>query len=136
MNILKILTEKRKIGNIGERAAAKLLRKKGYKILAVNYVSLGHEIDIIAEDRTTTVFVEVKTRTLGHENPSEPRPASAVTPEKQRGIIATAKYFLGAHPSAKRIRFDIIEVYLDNNKKVQKQMHLESAFNYNSAHAK
>ncbi len=134
MNIPKILTEKRKIGNIGERAAAKLLRKKGYKIIKRNYASLGHEIDIIAEDKTTTVFVEVKTRTAGHESLSEPRPASAVTPEKQRGIIATAKYFLGTHQNAGHVRFDIIEVYLDNNKKVQKQLHLESAFNYNSAH--
>lgn len=136
MKILSILTEKRKLGNIGERTAVKLLRKKGYRILAVNYVAVGHEIDIIAENKTETVFVEVKTRTVGLENPNEPRPASSVTPEKQRGIITAAKYFLGTHEKKKRVRFDIVEVYCDNDKKVQKALHLESAFNYNSAHSR
>lgn len=136
MNILKILTERRKVGNAGENAAAKLLKRKGYKIIERNFEAVGHEIDIIAENKNTTVFVEVKTRTLGHQNPAEPRPASSVTPEKQRKIITTAKYFLGTHYSGKRIRFDVIEVFVDNDKKVQKLLHLESAFNYNTAHPK
>ena len=134
MNILKILTERRKTGNTGENAAALYLKKKGYKILKRNYAPLDHEIDIIAENREFTVFVEVKTRTLGTENPSEPRPASAVTPKKQRGIISAAKYFLGTHKSGLKARLDIIEVYLDKRKKVQKILHLEGAFNLNSAH--
>ena len=134
MNILKVLTERRKTGNLGEDAAAKLLKKHGYKILARNYEAVDSEIDIIAENKSTTVFVEVKTRTLGHESPKEPRPASSVTPDKQRKIITAAKYFLGTHRTGKRVRFDIIEVYVDEKKKVQKILHLESAFNYNTAH--
>ena len=134
MKILEILTEKRQIGDIGENAAAKHLKKNKYKILAKNYVAVGYEIDIIAEDKDTTVFVEVKTRTIGNENIKELRPAAAVTPEKQRKIIATAKYFLGTHHTGKRIRFDIIEVFLDSKKSVSRICHIESAFNYNSAH--
>ncbi len=134
MKILEILTERRKIGNIGEKAAAKFLKKHKYKILKVNYEAIGYEIDIIAEEKTAIAFIEVKTRTIGHEDHREPRPASAVTPEKQRKIISCAKYFLGTFKTDKQIRFDIIEVYLDNEKKVQKILHLESAFNYNSAH--
>ena len=95
MKILEILTEKREIGNIGERAAARLLKRTGYKVLARNYVSVGHEIDIIATDKFHTVFVEVKTRTLGRENPKELRPASSVTAEKQKKILTTAKYYIG-----------------------------------------
>ena len=57
MNILKVLTERRKIGNIGERAAARYLKRKGYKILKRNYVPLDHEIDIIAENREYTAFI-------------------------------------------------------------------------------
>lgn len=133
MNILKVLTERRKIGNIGERAAASYLRKKGYRILKKNYAPLDNEIDIIAENREFTAFIEVKTRTEGMENPSEPRPASAVTPKKQRGIINTAKYFLGTHRSGLKARLDIIEVYLDKRKRVQRILHLEGAFNLNTA---
>lgn len=136
MRILEILTEKRKVGNIGENAAVKFLKKNKFKIIERNYVAVNSEIDIIAENKTTVIFVEVKTRTLGHENRNEARPASSVTPEKQRKIIAAAKYFLGTYFEEKRVRFDIIEVYLDENKKAQKILHLESAFNYNTAHPK
>ena len=134
MNILKVLTEKRKTGNIGEDAAAKFLRKHGYRILERNYAELGAEIDIIAKNREYYVFVEVKTRTLGHQSPKEPRPASSVTPEKQRKIITVAKWYLGTVPKGRKIRFDVIEVYLNEEKEVQRIMHLENAFNYDTAH--
>jgi putative endonuclease len=133
MNILKILTEKRKTGNIGERAAAKMLRRTGHKILAKNYVSVGHEIDIIAADKFHTLFVEVKTRTLDENGECKVRPAASVTPEKQRAIIATAKAYLAYNRSNRRVRFDVVEVYLDKNKKVQKILHLKSAFNLNTS---
>ena len=119
MKILEILTEKRQIGTIGEIAAAKHLKKNRYKILRKNYVALDYEIDIIAENKEAVVFVEVKTRTIGKQSENELRPASAVTPEKQRKIISVAKFFLGARPASKKIRFDIIEVYLDKFTKKQ-----------------
>ena len=134
MNILKVLTEKRKTGNIGEDAAARFLRKHGYRILERNYAELGAEIDIIAKNREYYVFVEVKTRTLGHQSPKEPRPASSVTPEKQGKIITVAKWYLGTVPKGRKIRFDVIEVYVNEEKEVQRIMHLENAFNYDTAH--
>ena len=133
MNILKILTERREIGNVGERAAARLLRKNGYKILQKNYEALGYEIDIIASDREHTVFCEVKTRTLGKESTKEPRPASAVNPEKQRKIITCAKYYNANKGLKKRMRFDVIEVFVDDKKTVQEIRHLVGAFNYDTA---
>lgn len=133
MNILKVLTEKRKTGNAGENAAAKYLRKHGYRILERNYEALGAEIDIIAKNREYYVFVEVKTRTLGHQSPKEPRPASSVTPDKQKKIITVAKWYLGTVPKGRKIRFDIVEVYLDEKREVQRIMHLENAFNYNTS---
>ena len=136
MKILKILTAKRKIGNIGEALAAKHLRKKGYKIIKKNYVALGAEIDIIAENKDKLAFVEVKTRTAGRENPKELRPASSVTREKQRKIISTAKYFLGSKNSEKHINLDIIEVYLNEDKTPNKIIHIENAFNANTAYEK
>ena len=133
MKILNILTRQRKIGNVGEKLAAKALKKAGYKILEKNYVSFQTEIDIIAENRTTIAFVEVKTRTVGKENPREPRPASAVTPSKQRKIISAAKYYLGTCKKEKRVSLDIIEVYLNPSGKADKILHIENAFNKNSA---
>ena len=138
MNILKILTDKRITGNFGERAAARYLRRNRYKILKMNYVAFDNEIDIIAESKDVYAVVEVKTRTLGHLNEREPRPASAVTPEKQRGIIRTAKCFLATVPERdKPVRLDVIEVYLDEvrgRKRVAKINHLTGAFNYNTAY--
>ena len=135
MKILEILTKRRKIGNAGERAAAKYLRKCGYKILERNYVSCGYETDIIAKCGDTVAFVEVKTRTVGHSSPMEPRPASSVTPEKQRKLISCAKSYMGANYTLKaKMRFDVIEVMLDKQQRLQKLNHLISAFNYNTAY--
>ncbi len=136
MRILEILTPRRKTGNRGEALAAKHLRKNKYKIIARNYVGANAEIDIIAENKTTVAFIEVKTRTVGLENPREARPAAAVTPEKQRKIISAAKYYLGSHPTEKRVSLDIIEVYLNADKSENRILHIENAFNVNTAYYK
>ena len=136
MNILKVLTERRVTGNFGEGEAAKLLKKKGYKILAKNHVEGDGEIDIIAADSEFTVFVEVKTRKYGVDNPVEPRAASSVTPEKQRRIIKAAKTYLAYNPTDKKVRFDVIEVYYDTEgakRRVREINHLEGAFDLNTA---
>ena len=96
MEILKVNTERRKLGDFGEKAAAKALKKDGYRILERNYAPEDAEIDIIAEKDGVTAFVEVKTRHKSDADASriEPRPASAVTPKKQRAIIGAAKVYL------------------------------------------
>lgn len=138
MNILKVLTDKRLTGNIGERAAIRYLRRHRYKILEKNYVAFDNEIDIIAECKDAYAIIEVKTRTLGHTNPKEPRAASAVTPEKQRGIIKAAKCFLANHPQRQKpVRLDVIEVYLEQKRgkqRVSRINHLINTFNYNTAY--
>ena len=139
MNILKILTEKRKIGNLGERAAARHLRRKGYRIIKKNYTAADAEIDIIARKRDVLSFVEVKTRNIKHLGKMEARPASAVTPEKQRRIIRTAGCFLSRYNEKARIRFDVIEVYLEDSKrgvKIKEIKHLTDAFNKNTAYSR
>jgi putative endonuclease len=136
MQILKIKTEKRRLGDLGERAARRFLRRSGHRIIKRNFVADSHEIDIIAKDRDTLIFVEVKTRTLGNENPNEPRPASSVDQKKQRSIIQAARIYDAYNPTNKKKRFDIIEVYVNrNNKKysVAEIKHLKGAFNFNTA---
>ena len=133
MKILELLTRERRLGNIGERIAARELKKKGYKIIKRNFVATDAEIDIICESKTTLAFVEVKTRTLGRENPREMRPASAVTADKQRKIIGAAQEFLATREKGKRISLDIVEVYLDGKGKKSNVVHIENAFNRNTA---
>lgn len=138
MKILTIDTKKRKIGDIGENEAVKLLKKKKYHIIERNYVAVGHEIDIICESSDTLVFVEVKARTADRELESFELPRAAVNKKKQLSIIRAASYYIGVHPSEKRKRFDVVEVYLknDNGKtKVEKTFHIENAFNINSAYS-
>ena len=137
MNILKILTPQRRIGNLGERAATKLLCRKGYKILKNNYTALGSEIDIIARKGNVTAFIEVKTRNVKNLGMAEARPGSSVTPEKQRKIIKTAGYYTAHHPSDTRLRLDVIEVYLEGEGKqvkVKDIKHIEGAFDKNTAY--
>ena len=134
MNILKVLTPKRKIGNIGEAAAAKFLKRQGYRILEKNYEAKDSEIDIIAAKDNTVAFIEVKTRTIGHESPKEPRPASAVTPEKQRKILRAASFYINKNHITSRLRFDIIEVFLEEStKKPGEIKHLTGTFDLNTA---
>jgi len=133
MKILELLTPKRMLGNKGERIALRELKRKGYKIIKKNYVAAGYEIDIIAESRDTLAFVEVKTRT-GDGTVWEPRPAASITPDKQRKIISAAKYFLATYNGGKRVSLDVIEVYLDKGSKKQRVVHMENAFNLNTAY--
>jgi putative endonuclease len=137
MEILKIKTEKALLGRYGEKMARRYLRRHGYKIVKKNFVAETNEIDIIAENKDTLVFVEVKTRTIGHENPNEPRPASSVDAKKQRGIIKAAGFYTAYNPSPKKKRFDIVEVYVNqNNNKysLAEIKHLINAFNVNTAY--
>lgn len=137
LRILDVLTSKRLIGNLGEKEAAKLLKRKGYKILEKNYTALGAEIDIIARSKDVTAFVEVKTRDVKYLGYKEARPGSSVTPEKQRKIIKVANHYNAKHKSNTRLRLDVIEVYLEtvgSKNKVKEVKHIEGAFDLNSAY--
>ena len=59
-----MITKKREIGNFGEDAAVKYLKKKHYKILERNYTAGKLELDIIAKTKREIVFIEVKTRSV------------------------------------------------------------------------
>ena len=128
MNILKVKTRERRIGTLGERKAEKLLRRLGFKTKERSFVAEGHEIDLIMESKSLRIFVEVKTRTVGREGMYGLRPSDAVNIEKMRSIIAAAKIYSSLNPTKKEQRFDIVEIYLDEDEKVVRQEHFESAF--------
>ena len=95
------------LGRAGEEIACDYLRTKRYEILARGFRLFRGEIDIIARDGATLVFVEVKART----DESHGRPEESVTPGKQRQIRRIAEGYLVAHPAPDTdCRFDVIAI--------------------------
>lgn len=78
-------------GNFIETQAVAFLKRLGYEILARNYAFRGGELDIVAREGETIVFVEVKSVW----NNQQGNPAARVNREKQRKIWQTACHFLG-----------------------------------------
>ncbi|HDD44474.1 MAG TPA: YraN family protein [Candidatus Desulfofervidus auxilii] len=112
---------KTKIGTEGEILAKKFLQKKGYKIIATNYKNKLGEIDIIALEKDTLVFVEVKTRTTTRFGLAK----EAVNKHKQKQIIKVAMCYLKTlNEKNLKVRFDVIAINL-KNKEIE---HIHNAF--------
>lgn len=95
------------VGRIGEAIALKFLRRKKYKIVETGFRLFRGEIDIIARDRQTLVFIEVKMRTSGAYG----RPEEAVTPAKQQQIRKVAQgYLFKRRLGDVACRFDVIAI--------------------------
>ena len=98
----------KKLGDRGESCAAEYLQRQGCRILMRNYRTKIGEIDLIAEDHGTLVFIEVKTRSSVRYG----TPAEAVNYQKRQKIIQTAYWYLRAqHREDAVCRFDVLEVY-------------------------
>lgn len=103
----------KQLGKKGERSAQKFLVSRGYKILESNYSTPQFEIDIIAKNKDTLCFIEVKTRT----GIKKGLPREGVTTAKQKKIIMGAQYYLRLNKiTDTRLRFDVVEVlYKDSS---------------------
>ncbi len=113
------------IGERGESLAAAYLKRKKYRIVERNYRQKYGEIDLIAIDGRTVVFVEVKTRTSDVAG----LPESAVDAEKQRKIVQTAQSYLQHHQLLDhRFRFDIVSVMMEGKENEPKIQHFQNAF--------
>jgi putative endonuclease len=124
-NWFRRLFPKKTLGKRGETAAARYLRRRGYKILArSDRFGLG-ELDLVALDRETIVFVEVKTRqsgAMGH-------PAEAVDDHKQRKLTRLAETFLKRHQLLEcPTRFDVIAITWPAKKWFPTIEHIKNAF--------
>lgn len=112
--------DKYALGVKGEYRAKLYLEEKGYKIITtnVNYCGIG-ELDIVAMDGRTLVFVEVRTRSdncYGH-------PLETFTKAKQQKVVRAAKRYIWENkPSADGFRFDAIAILNDEI------THVEDAF--------
>jgi len=95
------------IGKIGETLAKKVLLKKGYEILETNWGNKWGEIDIIAKQQATLVFVEVKTKTGTNFG----TPETMISARKLKQITKMAETYPQENNQTKRI--DVIAVILD-----------------------
>ena len=108
------MSEHNDIGREGEDVAASYLMQKGYRIVARNWRYGPKEIDIVARDGETMVFVEVKTRsTLAFELPQE-----AVTKKKMKNLVEAADAYMLQYNIELEGRFDIVGVLNGNPPKV------------------
>ena len=103
---------KRAVGSEKERIAGEYLEREGMLPLEYNYRTRMSEIDIVARDGDSLVFVEVKYR----KDLSDGHPLEAVNAEKQRRIRMAAMYYLEDHdlsPDHTALRFDVIGILGD-----------------------
>lgn len=109
----RIVDSRKKLGNKGEKRAANFLRKQGYQIVEKNYHSFLGEIDIVAKEGESIVFVEVKTR----RSTDFGLPQEALSYDKRRRLSKLALNYL-AHRriEGSNCRFDVVSILMDNNK--------------------
>ena len=107
------MSNKKVLGRIGEKLAIQYLKTNSFKIIERNFYCKQGEIDIIAVDKNTIVFIEVKTRC----NTVFGKPSTAVNKAKQIHMYNASKYFLYKYNlNNKFVRFDVIEVYIKDGK--------------------
>ena len=103
------------LGKTGEDLACRELERRGYAIIARRYRRRGGELDIIARDGPTLVFVEVKAR-MGR---AFGEAAEAVTWWKRRRIVTVALDYVTRYRLADRpCRFDVVSIHFDRRQPV------------------
>ena len=112
------------VGSRGEELAAAFLQRIGFSIVERNFRCKGGEIDIVAKDGNTLVFIEVKSR----KTVSYGVPQLAVTPFKQRQISKAALTWLAInHKHDAPARFDVIAILLSSDYQYRIE-HIKNAF--------
>ena len=104
----------RTTGKLGEKIGEDYLKEQGYQILERNVRSPFGEIDLVASDRGTLVFVEIKTRrdvTFGF-------PEEAVGRRKRNQLVRLASWYLARHPKLRpSVRFDVLAIQIDGGER-------------------
>ncbi len=116
------LQNRREKGNLVEKYVRDYLEKQGMEVVKTNFTCRFGEVDIIAQEDSVMVFVEVRSR---WNNPAY-TPEESVTPEKTRRMYRVASYYLqkvvGKEISS---RFDLVTVTLNNSREIVTLNHLK-----------
>ena len=96
------------IGRAAESAAARLLERSGYRILAANFRARGGELDLVAMDGAALAIVEVRYRASDRFGGG----AASIDALKRGRIVRAARVLLATNPALARLpaRFDVVEV--------------------------
>lgn len=122
---LRYLWPERSLGQRGEAAAARYLRRRGYRIVARGDRAVLGELDLVAVDGRTLVFVEVKTR----ESHDAGHPTDAVDADKQRRLSRLALGYLRRHDLLEcPARFDVMAVTWPAGARTPRIEHFQNAF--------
>jgi putative endonuclease len=115
--------QRQQLGIDGEAIAGEELERLGYTITTTRYRNRFGEIDIVADDRGTVVFVEVKTKT----DSSFSDPVESVTKQKQRRLVSMAEQYVACYRLENTpCRFDVVTV--DTSVAPAKITHYKDAF--------
>lgn len=116
------MAEHNNLGKKGEDAAVKHLLQNNYQIINCNWRYRNYEVDIIARQDDTIIFIEVKTRSgslWGY-------PEEAISKSRIKRLVDAADYYIQANDITSDIRFDVIAIIADNN--TLEIEHFENAF--------
>jgi len=118
-----------RLGRAGEELACEHLSALGISIFARNCRTRFGEIDIVALDRTTLVFIEVKTMRAGATRGPE-SPALAVGPQKQTQVRRLARAWLAENraPPHRSLRFDVVGISIRTDGRPAEIDHIPNAF--------
>ena len=116
--------DRQEVGKLGEKAAQKFLKKRGYRIRETGFRCRHGEIDIIAQKKNYLVFVEVRTKT----NLDFGTPEESITQAKKEKIIASALNYTNTHQNLPPLwRIDVVAIELDDRGKTKRIEHIENA---------
>lgn len=125
---------RRRLGRRGEELAARHLGERGFVVLERNVRTRHGEIDLIVRDERALVFVEVKTRMIGHAQSAprpDQRPLAGLGAGQRARLRRLAAAWLAeerARPFAASIRFDAVGILLDASGRLRGVEHLENAW--------
>jgi putative endonuclease len=118
------MMKRQETGILGERLAGDFLGKNGYRIIERNYRCPGGEVDIVAQQQDTLVFVEVRTkrsRLFGS-------PEESITPAKMEKLRAVAAYYCQSRPGLPEAwRIDVVAIEMDRRGSVLRIELIENA---------
>jgi putative endonuclease len=118
-------TPRARLGDSGERVAEQALEKLGWKVLARKWRGIAGEVDLIADEGTLIVLVEVKTR----RGESHGRAEEAVSAAQCRRLIQLGQEFIESVPELedRYWRVDLIAITLDRAGRIARYSHIEDA---------
>jgi len=118
------MMDRQEVGKLGEKAAQKFLKKRGYRIRETGFRCRHGEIDIIAQQKGCLVFVEVRTKS----NLDFGTPEESIAKAKKKRLIASALTYTTTHQDIPSLwRIDVVAIELDDTGKTRRIELIENA---------